>query len=131
MKRLPNAFADVASVLDAAIAAGGGTYTLPTPGKATHWRQRAYTLRKILGEINLKRKGEDPGAVATTPYDTLYLRILPSAPCDVVIEFNEARGVFKAPDGKVVDLAAPTPVIKQDDLELEAAELRRSLGLDD
>lgn len=39
-------YSDLPPILDAIIAAGGGTYALQSPGDAIHWRQRVYKFRK-------------------------------------------------------------------------------------
>lgn len=56
-------YADLVPVLDAMLDAGGGTYTLATPGDAVHWRQRVYKFR-------LQYQKE----IGPSRYDTLVLR---------------------------------------------------------
>lgn len=105
-------YADVRSVLDAALSAGGGTFSCETHGAAVHWRQRAYRFRKAYAETL--------GPKAMSPYDVLVLPRLAPGSSDVVIEVRQMGGVFTpANDGM-----APT---SNDEL-LEAAEgLRRRL----
>jgi hypothetical protein len=99
----PSQYSDVAKVLDAALAAGGGLYRLPTSGKAIRWRQRAYGLRKLLIEIDEKRK--QGLAPAGSPYDTMILRIHESDPCVVRIETLQ-------PEGELTTLGnAPMPAL--------------------
>lgn len=43
-----NAYTDVRATLDAAVAAGGARVTFDSPGKATHFAQRANRLRKLV-----------------------------------------------------------------------------------
>jgi hypothetical protein len=81
-------YADLQPVLDAALAAGGGSYTLATRGDAVHWRQRAYKFR-----IAYAREHGTPNR-----YDALLLRRIPPAgsPDDnvVTIEVRQATGLF-------------------------------------
>lgn len=92
-------FADVRQVLDEALAHGGGTYRLPTRGKAIKWRQRAYTFRSRLREMEAARDVLNTG-VYTTPYDGLTLRIdFELDPTLVHIEIIKATGVFTPADG--------------------------------
>lgn len=108
-------YADVRQVLDAALAAGGGTFQCETPGAAVHWRQRAYRFRKLYAETL--------GPSKMSPYDVLVLPRLAPDSSEVVITIRQTAGVFMpASDG-----LAPT---SNDDL-MEAAEaLRRRLEND-
>lgn len=105
-------YADIRSVLDAALSAGGGTFRCDSHGAAVHWRQRAYRFRKLYAETL--------GPRAMSPYDVLVLPRLPDDSCEVVITIRQTAGVFTpANDGQ-----APT---SNDEL-LEAAEsVRRKL----
>lgn len=103
-------YADIRSVLDAALESGGGTFACTDYGSAVHWRQRAYRFRKLFAETL--------GPKAMSPYDILVLpRLIDNI---VTIKLREAGGVFTpANDG-----LAPT----DNDGLLEAAEsLRRRL----
>jgi hypothetical protein len=102
-------YADVRSVLDAALAAGGGTFMCESHGAAVHWRQRAYRFRKLYAETLPPR--------AMSPYDVLVLPRLADGSGEVVITVRQMGGVFTpANDG-----IAPT---SNDEL-LEAAEAVR------
>lgn len=79
-------FADVKEILDAALAANGGTYSLPTPGAAVHWRHRAYTFRK--------KFAESLPANTLSPYDRLSLPKLEKGQTEVRIVVREASGTF-------------------------------------
>lgn len=105
-------FADVRSILDSALAAGGGTFACPSHGAAVHWRQRAYRFRKLYAETL--------GPRAMSPYDVLVLPRLPEDGCEVSITIRQTSGVFTpANDGQ-----APT---SNDELFEAAEELRRKL----
>lgn len=105
-------YADVRSVLDAALAAGGGTFMCETHGAAVHWRQRAYRFRKLYAETL--------GPRAMSPYDVLVLPRLADDSCEVVITIRQSAGVFTPADGAM----APT---SNDELLEAAEELRRKL----
>ena len=77
-------FADLVPILDAALAANGGTYCLPSHGAAVHWRQRAYKFRKMYAETY-------GGA---SKYDTLTLPRIEPEQSHVVIKVNQPAGVF-------------------------------------
>lgn len=105
-------YADIRSILDAALAAGGGTFTCDSHGAAVHWRQRAYRFRKLYAETL--------GLKVMSPYDVLVLPRLPEDGCEVTIVIRQTAGVFTPAN----DAQAPT---SNDEL-LEAAEsLRRRL----
>jgi hypothetical protein len=74
-------FSDLPPILDAIVAAGGGTYTLATPGDATHWRQRVYQFRLAYQQ-----------ELGPSPYDVLVLH-RPRG-CEVDISLRRAAGVF-------------------------------------
>ena len=117
-------FADVAAVLDAAIASGGALYTCSTPGSAIHWRQRAYELRKRLREVNAQTT--PPGVGVSTKYDGV----------TIVIEKGSAvcRIELIRPKGQLTDLAGnPIDVtvarnVAGDPMVDEAAALLLELG---
>ena len=99
-------YADIRQVLDAALAAGGGTFVCETHGAAVHWRQRAYRFRKLYAETL--------GLRSMSPYDVLVLPRLLKDDCRVIIVIRQTAGMFvPATDG-----LAPT---SNDEL-LEAAE---------
>lgn len=128
MKHNPNSYADVKQVLDAALAAGGGRYRLDTKGKASRWRHRAYTFRKILQELDLERKRELPGAVPTTPYDKMWLAIAKDDPCVVEIKPAQPSGQLTDANGNPISLASIPDDVQPDELDFEALELLRELG---
>lgn len=105
-------YADVRSVLESALAAGGGTFQCATHGAAVHWRQRAYRFRKLYAEtLGLQRMSQ---------YDVLVLPRLAEGSSEVVITIRQTAGVFTpANDG-----LAPTG---NDELLEAAEELRRRL----
>lgn len=125
----PAQFSDVSQILDTALAAGGGRYVLSTPGKAVRWRQRAYSLRKLLHKIDAERKQAVPGAIATSPYDLMFLRIIPDDLCAVQIEIRKPEGTLTAFDGGALPLAPIQSIPTGDPFAEAAEELIRSLGL--
>lgn len=106
-------YADLQPILDAALAAGGGTYTLETYGQAVHWVQRAYKFRKLFAEIYATK----------SKYDLLTMpRIVPGT-STVIIKVNKPSGVFEpAGDGPV------TEEIVDEDLLDFAASLAKKVG---
>jgi len=112
-----SSFADVKEVIDFAIANGGARYTLPSGGKATHWRQRFYYVRKIMRREN----AEGNVGPIVTPYDNVILTVDPLDAATVVITINTAKGTLATLDGTVPKVAAIDP------LEAEAKALRDSL----
>lgn len=122
----PSQFADVAAVLDAAIAAGGATYKLPSKGKAIRWRQRAYSLRTLLLKQDAARKA--PGIAPTSPYDSMFLRLLESDPSVVIIETRQPEGVLTDSFGNIVTPKQRVDLVN-DPLQQEADELVRNLSL--
>lgn len=105
-------YADIKEVLDAALASDGGTYHLPTHGKAVHWRQRAYRFRKLFAETI--------PAGQPSPYDKLVLKKVPPNSATVRIVLREIEGTFQ-PNREA---AAPL----EDDLLSEALKLAEELG---
>lgn len=107
-------FTDVREVLDAALAGGGGTYTLASHGAAVNWRQRAYQFRKLYAE--------SIGLHKMSPYDKLTLKAVPDGSSSVEIVFigENQRGVF-TPNNEIVDEPA------DDDLMETVAELAKKI----
>lgn len=104
MKNQPNRlglYADVRQILDAALAAGGGTFTLPTHGAAVHWRQRAYKFRKLFAETVATSRMSD--------YDRLTMPRIPPDSSTVIIRIRQVPGVFQ-PTGEA------TPIETGDEL---------------
>lgn len=85
-------YADVKSVLDRAIAAGGGRFVLSSPGQATRWRQRAYYFRQLERKYN-----------RSTLYDSIFLRIEKGDPGAVLIELSTTQGVLEDREGRPLD----------------------------
>ncbi len=117
MSRNLGAYSDVAGVLFAALEADGGTYTSKTPGKALHWIQRAYFLRRLLHE-----------RLGYSDYDGMKLSANGKA---VTIKFDVIEGVLRDGNGKVIK-TAPQKIEMQltpEDIEM-MAEVKRDLGLE-
>ena len=111
------AYSDIAGVLAAAIVAGEATFRLESPGKALHWMQRAYYLRRLLHE---KQGFSD--------YDGMKLS---SKGKEVTIRFDVIEGVLKDKKGKVIKTAAKKieTEISTEDLEM-MEEVKKDLGLE-
>lgn len=107
---------DILAILDQALAAGGGTFTCETHGKAVHWRQRAYQVRKAYRNYVMPK---------LSPYDRLTLRKIQPDSTEVVIDVVRMEGTF-TPRQPATPTFAP---IATDELETEAADLARTLGL--
>lgn len=122
MKKNPNEYSDCAAVLDAALATGGGIYTLPNYGAAVRWAQRAYNLRKALRELNAETLV--PGQAPFTKYDDVVLRVEKKRPDKdqphkVVIEIKRLQGVLTDLEGNPVEpkvLASTTPTKSEEDI---------------
>lgn len=104
-------YADVRSVLDAALAHGGGSFECASHGDAIHWRQRAYRFRKLYAEII--------GAGRESVYDVLVLPRLAPDSATVRIEVRQSVGIF-TPAGPAI--------ATEDDLLAEAEALLRQAG---
>jgi hypothetical protein len=104
---------DVRQILDAALSSGGGSFELPTHGKAVHWRQRAYKFRKLYAQT---LASDD--SFSMSPYDRLTLPMIPDDSSTVIINIREVVGTF-TPNREPY---APTDVpVPGDDL-FEAAQ---------
>ena len=117
MSKHLGAYSDIVGVLAATMAAGGGTYRLKTPGKARHWVQRAYYLRRLLHE----KQGH-------SEYDGMKLTLKDAR---VVIEFNVIEGVLQDKEGKVIKATTQRIElgISEEDRE-RMEEVRKDLGLE-
>lgn len=104
-------YADVRAVLDAAIAANGGTFSLADHGKAVHWRQRAYKFRKLFAETT-----------SSSPYDALTLPVIPPESSTVVIRLIGQPGIFTP-----ADPTATLPDKPDDELLKTALDLAKDL----
>jgi hypothetical protein len=105
-------YADLQPILDAALAAGGGSYTLENYGQAVHWRQRAYRFRKLYAET----------VSMVSKYDQLTLPRIEEGSSTVHIRMNVPKGTFAA--------AQVAPVFEpfDDDLESEAEAFAKRLA---
>jgi len=84
-------YADVRQILDAALAAGGGTFECDTHGAAVHWRQRAYRFRKLFAEtLGLNKE---------SPYDIIVMPRIPEDSSTVHITIRRSIGTFKPLEG--------------------------------
>lgn len=124
-------YADVKAVLDAALAAGGARYTLPTKSAAIRWRFRAYYYRDLLRKLENERLGNLPGYRATTPYDGWAIRIEgtgeKNTPHDVLIKIVAPLGNLKSLDGTPLSIEQ-TQAPAADDEALLAAVRALNLG---
>jgi hypothetical protein len=123
-----NVYADIAAVLDAAIAAGGGVYECRHYAEAYRWRARAYHLRILLRE--LAQEITPPGMAAVTKYDHIYLTIDTKLPRDertkVGIVFRKPTGVLRDKDGNEIVITQNHDAQRQladDRLQAEMDEL--------
>lgn len=90
---------DIRLILDEALAAGGGTYTLATHSAAVHWRQRAYKFRKAYAEaIN-----------GASKYDKLEFPRLNPNTSEVIIRLRKVRGIF-TPNVEPIDQEFDDPL---------------------
>lgn len=80
-------YADVRQILDAALAAGGGSYECGTHGQAVHWRQRAYKFRKLYAEIL--------GVGQQSEYDMLVMPRVEANSATVEIHIRKQVGSFR------------------------------------
>lgn len=110
MARTLAMYSDIQRVLDAALAAGGGTYRCPAHGTAVHWRQRAYAFRKLFRETM---------SAHHSPYDTLTFKKVEEGSCEVIIAVIETPGKF------IPNNEAPAP--EEDELLAEAQALAEKL----
>lgn len=101
-------------ILDQALASGGGTLQFETPGAAVHFRQRVYTLRKIM------RENMSP---AMSPYDRLTIPALQKGQTEVTLALAEVKALF-VPNVGAEPIKTVDPKIEDDDpLLLEARRI--------
>ena len=98
-------YAHIAAVLDAAITAGGGRYTLESKKAAVRWRSQAYHYRMMLQREETAKLGL-PGRAGATPYDTMYLTLDDAT---VVIGVQSVKGTLVV-NGEEVRLDKPALV---------------------
>lgn len=122
-----NMYADVASVLDAAIANGGAIYEPDPFGSeeaakkaAIRFRFRAYYYRTLL--VKAQAASLPEGAVTRTPYDNITVNVRGRT---VVIELLKATGRLTSLDGSPIYNFEPPveqPSVDDDDPLLQAAK---------
>ena len=117
MSKNLGAYSDIAGVLAAAIIAGEATFRLETRGKALHWIQRAYYMRRLIHE----KQG-------FSEYDGMKLT---SKEKEVTIRFDIIEGVLRDGKGKVIKTTAKKieAEVSAEDLEM-MEEVKRDLGLE-
>jgi hypothetical protein len=129
---IPAGYPDVITVLRAARRAGGASYSLPTPGAAINWCQRAYRFRKLM--MTKAQESAPLGIVATTEWDDMVLTLdRKNKSSTVKITFGTIKGELHDLDGNPlsqdnrVTSLPPAPrehnVASDDPLLAEALEL--------
>ena len=116
-----NAYADVKTVLDAALVHNGGSYKFQTRNEAMRWRARAYQFRRLLVQHPYMEN----------PYTRLILTIGKSdTDTTVLITIAQPTGEFTTPDGKTVDLGPGEDIENPvgDELLDDAKNLLKELG---
>lgn len=114
-------YTDVRAVLDAALAAGGGSVTLPTHGDAIHWRHRAYKFRKVYAETS-----------PLSPYDALTMPKIPKDSCVVEIKKTAPPAVFTPAEGETplpLEVETPEAAAETDELLRHALDLSKDLDV--
>lgn len=104
-----SSFADIREVIDFALANDGARYTLPDGGKATHWRQRFYYVRKLMR----REFAESNVGPIVTPYDNVILTVAPDDPATVVITINRAKGTLTTLSGEKPKVAPIDPLLAE------------------
>lgn len=104
-------YEDVKEILDAAVMAGGGTFTLDSHGAAVHWRQRAYKFRKAFRETTTR-----------SVYDRLTLPQVAKDSCDVIIRVMEQKGTFTPTSNPVMVAQTSEPMTPEEDVLLAHAK---------
>lgn len=108
-------YQDVRTILDAALANGGGTYACETHGQAIHWRQRVYRFRKLYAEtVGLTRESE---------YDCIVIPRVPPESSTCYLQLRKQVGIFM-PSNESADI-----IFDEDPLLEEAEAIARRLGL--
>lgn len=138
----PSAFTDIAPILDAALAAGGGAYRPigpngePSAAAAIKWRHRVYSFRRSLRHQQSQALG--PFDIqGTTPYDGIVLTIEEGDPTTVLINKHQSLiGRLTTLEGVPIEpvrAAAEATVsgIDDDPLLEQARQQAAELGLED
>lgn len=123
-------FVDVQRVVEAALAAGGGQYRLPTSGAATHWRQRFNRFRALLAERDEKNRLD--GQPGRSKYDDVSITRKCGCPLNracqnpdfctgniLLINVTPVRGELFSIDGQPIEIA-DAPLV---DLDIPAETL--------
>jgi len=90
-------YGDVRAILDQALALDGAVVTLPTPGKALHFRHRCRQFAKLYRD-HLTARGENDGA-SPTIYDSVAFEIEDGS-CEVSILLRATDVEIRTLDGK-------------------------------
>lgn len=112
-------FQDCRAVLDACIANNGCTVTLPTAGKATNFRQRCYSFRKAMNELDTNLE-----------YATIKITTDPKLLRRLIFEFHSVDFVIKTLDGDVIKPEDRVPPVATETLTVEEADLLAGLNLE-
>lgn len=105
-----NIYSDVATIFDAALAAGGeALYQTDSPASAHKFRARAYQFRKLLRELAAETCV--PGQAPFTKYDHIVLQLDKTDPSKVVITQRKPAGVLTLPNGTPIVIGPAHDVI--------------------
>lgn len=101
-------YADIQPILDAALSAGGGSYTLPTHGAAVHWRQRAYKFRKLYAETYAQVSKYDRLSLPRVEETSSTVNIVVRVGTGTFTPLDEASsaGIFSPNEDALLDAAA-------------------------
>ena len=99
----PAYFTNHAKVMDAALAAPGLHYRLPTRGAAINFRQNCYRYRNLLRKLEFQRLFGTPGMAPSTVYDCLTISFAGAS--------DSSTLVFSiADEGTIVDSVTGEPI---------------------
>ncbi len=138
MSKNIGAYVDISPILDAALAAGGATFRLPSAGKAHRWRQRAYFYRGLLHTHQRARLANILDTrPSSTPYDAIRMRL--EGPIVIIdVEGEEIKGELLDGAGNPLtlpDVLTGSPrhdsIDELDDEDADMlADVRANLGLE-
>lgn len=124
------AYRDCGQVLEAVLASGPARLPFKNRGAAINFRQRCYKLRQLLQKASLDAGSFSP----TSPYDSIYIRLIPlqaveGQPNFLEFRIRDSREVapLEFTGEGPVDAAVLQPI--DDDFQLEADALARRLGI--